>query len=138
MRADSHPDCRAAICRSPSNCQRQHVWDIEQTFRTAKHLLAPRPIFHKLDETIRGHVFCSFLALVLKKALDDRIAALGRAGSWPEIIADLDSLTETEIEHDGKRFVARSAPRRAASLALRAVGVALPPTIRAAGETAAH
>jgi len=116
----------------------KHLWTVEQTFRTAKHLLASRPIFHKLDETIRGHVFCSFLALVLKKALDDRIAAVGRAGSWPEISADLDSLTETEIEHDGKRFVARSAPRPAASLALRAVGVALPPTIRAAGETAAH
>ncbi len=108
----------------------KHLWTVEQTFRTAKHLLATRPIFHKLDETIRGHVFCSFLALVLKKALDDRIAALGRSGSWPEIIADLDSLTETEIEHDGKRFVARSAPRPAASLALRATGVALPPTIR--------
>jgi transposase len=116
----------------------KHLWTVEQTFRTAKHLLATRPIFHKLDETIRGHVFCSFLALVLKKALDDRIASLGRAGSWPEIIADLDSLTETEIEHDGKRFLARSAPRPAASLALRAVGVALPPTIRAAGETAAR
>ena len=96
--------------------------------------LATRPIFHRLDGTIRGHVF---LALVLKKALDDRIAAVGRPCSWPAIIADLDSLTETEIEHDGKRFVARSAPRPAASLALRAVGVALPPTIRAAGETAA-
>jgi hypothetical protein len=66
---------------------------------------------HKLDETIRGHVFCSFLALVLKKALEDRIAALGRSGSWPQIVADLDSLTETEIEHDGKRFIVRSAPR---------------------------
>jgi hypothetical protein len=46
-------------------------------------------------------VFCSFLALVLIKALDDRIAALGCSGSWPEIIADVHSLTETEIEHDG-------------------------------------
>ena len=110
-------------------CYKQ-LWTVEQTFRTAKHLLATRPIFHKLDETIRGHVFCSFLALVLKKALEDRIAALGRSGSWPEILADLDSLTETEIEHDGKRFLARSAPRPAASLALRAAGVALPPTIR--------
>jgi hypothetical protein len=45
-----------------------------------------------------------------------------------KIIANLDSLTETEIKHDGKRFVVRSAPRPAASLALRAVGVALPPT----------
>jgi len=73
-------------------------------FRTAKHLLSTRPIFHKLDETIRGHVFCSFLALVLKTTLEDRIAALGRSGSWPEIIADLDSLTETEIEYDGSLF----------------------------------
>jgi hypothetical protein len=112
-------------------CYKQ-LWTVEQTFRTSKHLFATRPIFHKLDETIRGHVFCSFLALVLKKALDDRIAALGHAGSWPEIIADLDSLTETEIEHDGKRFVVRSAPRPAASLALRATGVALPPTVRPA------
>ena len=110
-------------------CYKQ-LWTVEQTFRTAKHLLATRPIFHKLDETIRGHVFCSFLALVLKKALEDRIAALGRSGSWPEIIADLDSLTETEIEQDGKRFIVRSAPRPAASLALRAAGVALPPTVR--------
>jgi hypothetical protein len=58
----------------------------------------------------------------------DRIAALGRSGSWPEIIADLDSLTET----GGKRFTVRSAPRPAASLAIRAAGVALPPTVREA------
>ena len=110
-------------------CYKQ-LWTVEQTFRTAKHLLSTRPIFHKLDEAIRGHVFCSFLALVMKKALEDRIAALGRSGSWPETIADLDSLTETEIEYDGKRFIVRSAPRLAASLALRAAGVALPPTVR--------
>jgi transposase len=110
-------------------CYKQ-LWTVEHTFRTAKHLFSTRPIFHKLDETIRGHVFCSFLALVLKKALEDRIAALGRVGSWPEIIADLDSLTETEMEQDGKRFMLRCAPLPAASLALRAAGVALPPTVR--------
>jgi hypothetical protein len=112
-------------------CYKQ-LWTVEQTFRTSKHLFATRPIFHKLDETIRGHVFCSFLALVLKKELEHRITALGDAGAWPEIVADLDSLTETEIEHDGKRFVVRSAPRPAAGLALRAAGVALPPTVQQA------
>ncbi len=112
-------------------CYKQ-LWSVEQTFRTAKHLFATRPIFHKRDETIRGHVFCSFLALVLKKALEDRIAALGRPVSWPDIIADLDSLSETEIEHEGKRFLVRSAPRPAASRALRAAAVALPPTVQAA------
>ena len=37
-----------------------------RVLRTAKHLLSTRPIFHKLDETIRSHVFCSFFALALK------------------------------------------------------------------------
>jgi hypothetical protein len=67
-----------------------------------------------------------------------RIANMGKpaadsdaaqSGSWPDILADLDSLTEIEVEQDGKRFL-RSPPRPAASLALRAVGVALPPTVR--------
>jgi hypothetical protein len=109
----------------------KQLWAVEQTFRTAKHLLATRPIFHKLDETIRGHVFCSFLALVLKAELDARIAALGHTGSWPAIITDLDALTETEVEQDARRFLLRSAPRPAAGLALRAAGVALPPTVQA-------
>ena len=95
--------------------------------------LRKRFSINRVCETIRGHVSCSFLALVLKKELEDRIAAMGEVApwaSWPEILADLDSLTETEVEQDGKRFVLRSPPRPAASLALRAAGVALPPTVR--------
>jgi transposase len=114
----------------------KQLWTVERTFRTTKSLLETRPIYHKLDETIRGHVACSFLALVLKKELEDRLAAAdrgaraNRSASWPAVIADLDSLTETEVEQDGKRFLLRSAPRPAASLALSALGVALPPTMR--------
>jgi hypothetical protein len=40
----------------------------------------------------------------MKKALEDRIAELGRAGSWPDMLADLASFTETDVEQDGKRF----------------------------------
>jgi hypothetical protein len=108
----------------------KQLWSVEAAFRAAKHLFATRPIYHKLDQTIRGHVFCSFLALLLKSALDDRIAGLGQTGSWPAILADLDSLTETDIEQEGARFRLRSAPRPAASLALRAAGVTLPPTVQ--------
>jgi transposase len=115
------------------------LWTVERAFRTSKSLFETRPIYHKLDATIRGHVSCSFLALVLKKELEDRIAAIGKdaaegdapaSGSWPDILAGLDALTETEVEQDGKRFLLRSSPRPAASLALRAAGVALPPTVR--------
>ena len=125
LRTNTDLDPLAAMLRY------KQLWTVEAAFRTAKHLLATRPIFHKLDETIRGHVFCSFLALVLKSELEQRIAALGADGSWSEIRADLDSLTETEIVHDGRRFCVRAAPRPAASLAVRAAGVALPPTVQA-------
>jgi transposase len=42
-----------------------------------KSVLDTRPIFHKLDETIRGHVFCSFVALVIRKELDRRLEKAG-------------------------------------------------------------
>jgi hypothetical protein len=143
LRTNTDLDPLAAMLRY------KQLWTVEQTFRTAKHLLATRPIFHQRDETIRlpggkglgplpptsrRAVFCSFLALVLKAELEQRITALGRDGSWPEIRADLDSLTETELVHDGKRFLVRAAPRPAASLALRVAGVALPPTVQALAE----
>jgi hypothetical protein len=82
-----------------------------------------------LDSKIHLFGFDCFKSIDPERALAplNRIAALDRAGSWPKIIADLDSLAETEIEHDRKRFVLRSAPRPAANLA--AVGVTLPPTV---------
>ena len=55
------------------------LWQVEALFRATKSLLDTRPIFHQRDETIRGHVFCSFLALILRKALLERLAVAGHA-----------------------------------------------------------
>src|SRR3954447_13614242 len=58
---------------------------VEQGFLAAKTLLATRPIFHRTDAAIRGHIFCTFLALVLRKELMDRHAARRLApvrGAW--------------------------------------------------------
>ncbi len=52
----------------------KQLWMVEDVFRSMKSLLDTRPIYHKCDETIRGHVFCSFLALLLRKELEDRVA----------------------------------------------------------------
>ena len=49
------------------------LWTVEDIFRTTKSILETRPICHKRDETIRGHVFCSFLALLLKQELESRM-----------------------------------------------------------------
>jgi len=49
------------------------LWTVEDIIRTSKSILETRPIYHKRDATIRGHVFCSFLALVLKQELESRL-----------------------------------------------------------------
>jgi hypothetical protein len=42
---------------------------VEQSFLAAKTLVATRPIFRRTDAAIRGHIFCIFLALVLRKGV---------------------------------------------------------------------
>jgi hypothetical protein len=46
------------------------------------------------------------------------------ARQLPYILGASDSLTETEVEQESERFIIRATPRPAASLAIRAVGVA--------------
>jgi len=40
--------------------------------------------------------FCSFLALVLRKELEERLAGAGLKPEWRELLADLDRLHEIE------------------------------------------
>jgi len=106
------------------------LWMVEQLFRTAKSLLATRPIYHQTDAAIRGHVFCSFLALVLRKELLDRLAQHGVAVEWADILRDLDRLQEIEVEQDAKRFILRTPTIGIAGKLFQALGIALPPNIR--------
>jgi hypothetical protein len=94
-------------------------------------LLATRPIFHKIDAAIRGHVFCSFLALVLRKELIDRLAARRpKALEWQRILDDLADLSEVEVEQDGRRARLRSAPGPTIDPLCRALGITLPPVFQ--------
>ena len=103
---------------------------VEQLFRQAKAVLATRPIYHSSDMAIRGHVFCSFLALLLVKELEDRLHRHNIAAEWDDILRDLDRLQEIELEQDGKRFLLRTPTTGVAGKLFQAVGVALPPNLR--------
>ena len=89
-----------------------------------------RPIFHKCDETIRGHVFCSFLALLLRQELEDRLACKEWKLEWADVIRDLDNLIEMEVAIGGKGFVIRGQTSGVAGKVFQACGVALPPAMR--------
>ena len=75
---------------------------VEQLFRTAKALMRTRPIYHSSDAAIRGHVFCSFLALILRKELDERCRKAGLRPEWGDVLRDLDRLQEVAITKDGR------------------------------------
>ena len=108
----------------------KELWQVEQVFRDMKTVLDTRPVFHKLDETIRGHVFCSFLALVIRKELDRRLVKAGHCFEWADIKQDLKALQEITIEDKGKTLAIRSECLGTCGKIFQAIGVAMPPTIR--------
>jgi transposase len=117
--------------------QYKRLWMVEHWFRSCKSLLQTRPIYHKCDETIRGHVFCSFLALVLRQELQARLKERGHELEWGDVISDLDRLQLVEVEQEGKRFLLRSEAQGTTGKVFQAVGVALPPTVQQVSPTTA-
>jgi transposase len=110
----------------------KHLFMVEAIFRSMKSLLETRPIYHQKDETIRGHVFCSFLALVLRQELERRLDQHGWTLEWADIIRDLDHLQDTTIAVNDKSYVIRSQIKGTLSKVFQATGVAIPPAVRPA------
>jgi transposase len=108
----------------------KQLWMVEATFRSMKSVLDTRPIYHQRDDTIRGHVFCSFLALVLRQELQRRLTAKTWSLEWAHVVRDLEALHETTITIEERAYVVRSEAKRTAGKVFQACGVALPPTLR--------
>ena len=108
----------------------KELWMVEHVFRDVKSILETRPVYHKVDETIRGHVFCSFLSLVLRKELDMRMEAMGESVEWLQVKQDLKRLHEVVIEQSGRKIALRTEASGDCHKVFKAIGMALPPTIR--------
>jgi hypothetical protein len=103
---------------------------VEQLFRTAKALMRTRPIYHSSDAAIRGHVFCSFLALILRKELDERCRAARFRPEWGDVLRDLDRLQEVTISKDGRQMALRTPVTGVIGPLFKAARMALPPNVR--------
>src|SRR6476620_7314149 len=103
---------------------------VEQLFRTAKALMRTRPIYHSSDAAIRGHVFCSFLALVLRKELDERCRNAGWRPEWGDVLRGLDRLQEVAITKEGRQMTLRTPATGVIGPLFKAARLALPPNVR--------
>jgi hypothetical protein len=99
---------------------------VESLFRAAKASFDTRPIFHQSDAAIRGHVFCSFLALVLAKELTRLCEAKDLKPEWQPLLNDLDRLQQATIEKDGKAITTRTHVTGQVGNVFKAAGIALP------------
>jgi Transposase DDE domain len=103
---------------------------VETLFRKTKSVLRTRPIYHSSDAAIRGHVFCSFLALVLQKELFERCRAVSFTPEWDDVLRDLDRLQDVVLAKDGQEITLRTPATGTVGPLFRATGVALPPNVR--------
>ena len=120
--------------------QYKRLWLVEQFFRGVKSVLSEaegsvlqtRPIYHQWDATIRGHVFCSFLALVLVDELQRRLSARGWKLEWKVICQDLEALAQVEVRDGEEWYHLRTALPGVAGRSLQAAEVAIPPPVKPA------
>lgn len=100
---------------------------VENLFLRTKAIMRTRPIFHSCDAAIRGHVFCSFLALVMQKHLDDLFLEAGVRPEWKELLRDLDRLQQVRLQHRGADWQVRTDATPTIANLFRKAHIALPP-----------
>jgi transposase len=110
--------------------QYKKLWMVEHWFRDCKSLMETRPIYHRRDETIRGHVFCTFLSLVLRQELQARLQARGHHLEWADVVRDLERVQYVEVVQHDKKYLLRSELQGTAGRVFQAAGVAAPPTVQ--------
>ena len=99
-------------------------------------LLDTRPIFHKCDERIRRHVFCSFLFVpgaAVAQASGRPVGPRRVDAGVADVIRDLDSIVEMEVTIKDKGYIFRGQSSGVAGKVFQACGVALPPILRPVG-----
>jgi len=133
---DAHYDGKWVLCTNTEMdaaevaLQYKRLSMVGQWFHSCKSLIHTRPIYHHPDATIRGHVFCSSLALVLRQELQARLEKRGHDLEWADVIQDLGHLHTTEVQQDGKRFLLRDDAKGTCGTVFQTAGVALPPTVQ--------
>lgn len=49
------------------------LWEVENAFREVKDFIKVRPIYHRNNDRVKGHIFICFLAYLLEKLLEKKL-----------------------------------------------------------------
>ena len=76
----------------------KRLWQVARAFRDFKSTLEVRPVFHQQCWRVQGHIFCNFLALYLKIALQKQLKIKEIDIPWDQALLDLDAFKAIHLQ----------------------------------------
>jgi transposase len=114
----------------------KQLTEVERSFRRMKDVLGVRPLYHRVEARVRGHIFVAALALLLQTLLQRRLEEAGVALSAEQALQALETIRHVRFQvHDETRSgISAKNPR--ARQVLNALKITeLRPPCAPAGET---
>jgi len=106
------------------------LWKIEESFRIMKSTLEVRPVFHWTESRIKGHFVVCFLAFLLERTLEFKLARANVEGASPEKIREaLNSLKFAEVEIEDRKLLIKTKGTDLSSKILRALRIKHPKNV---------
>jgi hypothetical protein len=96
---------------------------VERAFRDLKNVLETRPIYHRTEPRVRGHLFVAHLALLLGCALHKALQRAGLPMALDTALAAVKSIRLVEVEIGDRRVQLVTRPGPHGQAVLRAVGI---------------
>ncbi|MEW9671319.1 IS1634 family transposase [Ammoniphilus sp. 3BR4] len=141
IKEDARFDGKYAV-RSNSSLSAQEIalaykqlWRVEAAFRDLKQNLDLRPMYHRTEDRVRGHIMICFLALVLESFMRLKLKESGSTSSYSQVMHDLEQLKVSKVLTEGKEVVVRNELTGQAFDAFKALGTQVPPRILEGGES---
>jgi transposase len=115
----------------------KQLTEVERGFRYLKDLLGLRPIYHRLQQRVRGHIFVAALALLLQTLLERRLKEAQVDLSAPEALQAVETIRYVTFKVNQAHRSGVSAASARAHQVLNALNITTlrPPTPPAGDET---
>ncbi len=105
----------------------KELWRVEQAFRNLKSDLELRPMYHRRESRIKGHIMVCFLALVMESFLALRLKEAGCQSSVKDVLHDVSQMKASLIRVNGEEVIVRTELHGEANMAFVALGTQAPP-----------
>ena len=108
----------------------KNLSEVERAFRTMKSFLDLRPIYHRDERRVKGHVFICVLAYYLQKVTEKLLTDAGLELSGLGAIEKLSEIKLIKSRLNGKRILQATPPKKEHKAILTALGISYIPPAR--------